>query len=339
MRFRTRLPQILINSPLLSPSKQIKRRYIVLALSLCFIAIACNNTTELVPSPSSTQSPTATTALKIWWEKGFTLEEDEALKQVVSDWEKQSGQTIELTFYTTDELPTKTQRAMQAGNPPDIMMSHSAERVLNPRLAWEDKLADVSDVIEPIQSLYPESVLATVHFYNNVQKKRSYYGVPISQATIHIFYWRDLLTQVGRQDRDIPTDWQGFWAFWQQMQKALAKHNQKIYGLGFPVSVGASDTYFLFEQILEADNVQLLDAQGQLLIRDAKVRQGIIDSLTWYTQFYKQGYIPPEAVNWLNPDNNRQFLNRAVVMTPNATLSIPAAVQKNPDLYHHKLGI
>ncbi len=41
---------------------------------------------------------------------------------------------------------------------------------------------------------------------------------------------------------------------------------------------------------------------------------------------------------WLNPDNNRSLLNRLVVMTPNNSLSIPAAVRQNPDLYHYKLG-
>lgn len=280
------------------------------------------------------------TALKIWWDKGFTLEEDEALQQLVSDWEQQSGNQIKLSFYTTDELAQKVERELRAGHPPDIIMSFKTERSLNARLAWEGKLADVSDVIEPVKRLYPETVLKTVNFYNNIEKKRSYYGVPIHQATMHVYYWRDLLKQVGRSERDIPKDWDGFWEFWKQMQDDLqSQQKQDIYGLGFPISVEAADTYYLFEQILEAYDVQILDTEGQLLINDPQVRQGIVKVLDWYAQFYQQGYIPPDALHWLNPDNNRSLLNRAVVMTPNETLSIPAAVRQDPDTYHNKLGI
>jgi multiple sugar transport system substrate-binding protein len=94
----------------------------------------------------------------------------------------------------------------------------------------------------------------------------------------------------------------------------------------------------LFEQILEAYDVQILDTKGQLRIDDPKVRQGIIDSLDWYAKFYQEDYVPPEAVKWLNPDNNRNLLNRVVVMTPNPTLSIPSAVRQDDDTYRNNLG-
>jgi multiple sugar transport system substrate-binding protein len=315
----------------------------LMALTLSLIFIACtNHTSRLDPLPV-TEPPIKSTALRIWWDKGFNLEEDEALQQLVHNWEQKTGHKIQLSFYTNDELPKKTERAIKAGKPPDIVMSSSAERELIPRLAWEGKLVDVSNIIEPIKSIYPEAVLDAVHFYNNVEKKQGYYGIPINQLTIHIQYWRDLLKQVGRTERDIPKDWDGFWEFWQQIQdklRAQQKQNKKpdIYALGLPFSVGAADTYYTFEQILEAYDVQLLGSKGQLLLNDPQVRQGIVKSLEWYTKFYQHGYVPQDAVNWLNPDNNRSLLNRRVVMTPNTTLSIPAAVRQDPKIYHNQLG-
>ncbi|MDZ8189534.1 MAG: ABC transporter substrate-binding protein [Nostoc sp. ChiSLP02] len=314
-------------------------RYILVGLILSLIIVVCINTLKSNQS-SVTEFPINSRVLKIWSDKGYTLEEDEALEQIISNWEHQSGKKIKLSFYANDELPQKTQRALQAGNPPDIVISSSAERELYPRLAWEGKLADVSDVIEPFKSLYSEGVLEAVRLYNNVDKKWSYYGVPINQLTIHIFYWRDLLQQVGRTQSNIPKEWDAFWEFWKQVQDELrAKQKQNIYSLGFAFSTGSTDTYYLFEQILEAYNVEILDSKGQLLLNDPKVRQGIVDSLEWYAKFYQQGYVPPDAVNWLNPDNNRSLLNRGVVMTPNSSLSIPAAVRQQPDIYRHKLGI
>ncbi len=311
-----------------------KRRSLCLVSILTLSLVAC---TPTPPSPSSVaETPQSTNTLTIWWDKGFTLEEDEALRALVAQWEKQNGSSIALSFYTTDELPQKAQRAIQAGKPPDILMSNNAERVLNPRLAWQGKLVDVSDVIEPVKSLYPKTVLQGVFLYNNVEKKRSYYAVPLHQAATHLFYWRDIIALAGYSEKDIPQDWDAFWQFWQRVPDKLP--NQKIYGIGLPMSAKAGDTYQAFEQVLEAYNVQILDDRGQLQVDQPHVRQGIIDCLKWYTQFYTQGYVPPEAVKWLNPDNNRSLLNRTILITSNSSLSIPAAVRQDKDLYLNKLG-
>ncbi|MEH2288638.1 extracellular solute-binding protein [Nostoc sp.] len=64
----------------------------------------------------------------MWWDKGFTQEEDEALKQLVSEWEKQTGNKIKLSLYSTDELTRKIKREIQAGNLPDIVTSYTADR-------------------------------------------------------------------------------------------------------------------------------------------------------------------------------------------------------------------
>ena len=176
---------------------------------MALIAVACTNASKSDLSPV-TESPSESRVLKIWWDKGYTLEEDEALQQVVSRWEQQTGNKIKVTFYTIDERSQKTQRSLQAGSLPDIFMGRQTESTLTPRLAWEGKLADVSDVIEQGKNLYPETVLKTARYYNKADQKWSYYGVPIFQSTIHIYYWRDLLEQVGRTDKDIPQDWDSF---------------------------------------------------------------------------------------------------------------------------------
>ncbi|KYC43377.1 ABC transporter substrate-binding protein [Scytonema hofmannii PCC 7110] len=326
----------------ISLSRRRKRRYILKILIFSLIIGGCSYLSQPKAPPVVNSSENKT--LTIWWDKGSNIEEDDALIKLIKDWEKTSGNQAKLAFYSNDKLPERTRRAIQAGNVPDIVMSSSAERELIPHLAWEGKLADVSDVIEPVKNNYSEAALEAVYFYNKSARKRSYYAVPINQLTIHIHYWRDMLKQVGSRESDIPTDWDGFWKFWQQVQddlKALNPPQDKkelIYGLGLPFSVAAADTYYTFEQILEAYNVEIVNSQGVLRLDEPSVRQGIIKSLTWYANLYQQGYVPPNATQWLNPDNNRNLINRKVVMTANTTLSIPAAVRQNPDLYRNKVG-
>ncbi|MEM1169819.1 MAG: hypothetical protein AAGJ08_12260 [Cyanobacteria bacterium P01_H01_bin.35] len=101
-----------------------------------------------------------TTPLTIWWTKGFYPEEDEAIKQIVANWEKKSGSSTKLLLLNDDENLNMTLEAVAAGNPPDIVYNRRVEFSLSRPLAWEDKLADVSDVIEPVKSLYSETALA-----------------------------------------------------------------------------------------------------------------------------------------------------------------------------------
>ena len=313
---------------------------IVLAIASALIFIACSQVIESDPIVI-TQPTTATTELNIWWEQGFNHDEDEAILNIVNNWQTQTGNQVKLSFYSNNDLNAKAQRAIQAGKPPDILMSPRAGRILYPRLAWQGKLEDVADVIEPIKTNYPANILKGITYYNASEDKRSYYGVPLYQSTMFVFYWQKLLADIGLDARDIPQDWQGFWQFWQQAQTKLkTEQNLNIYALGLSLSgnKNADDTHYLFEQILEAYNINLFDSQGRLNI-NSQVRQSIIDCLNWYAQLYRQGNIPPDAVNWLNTDNNRNLLNEIVLMTPNNTLSIPATVLQDADTYYNQLGI
>lgn len=320
----------LITKKLLSPFAS--------AIATMLLVIACNSETQLQNTPITKPSlSTEHNVLEIWWDKGYYAEEDQALRTVVHNWEQQTGNQANLSFYTNDELSLKTQRAIQAGDPPDILMNDGGDRTIG-ALAWSGQLADVSEVIEPIKNLFNETILASVALYNNVAKKRSYYAVPIHVSIPHIFYWRDLLQKIGKSDGDVPNDWHSFWQFWQQAQDTLqAQNDQKIYGIGLPLSVAAVDTYEIFEQILEAYDVTIVDSRGNLQVDLPEVRQGIITCLDWYSGFYNQGYVPPEAVNWLNPDNNRSLLNRQIIMTPNNSLSIPASLGRDSEAYKNRL--
>ena len=309
-----------------------------LAIASLMLVIACNSDTQLQNTQvAKPRSPNPENVLEIWWDKGYYPEEDEALRVVVSNWEQETGNQAKISFYTNDELFLKTERAIHAGNPPDILMNDGGDRTIG-SLAWSGKLTDVSEVIEPVKNLYDDNILSSVSLYNNVEQKQSYYAIPIHVSIPHIFYWRELLQQIGKSDRDIPQDWDGFWQFWQQAQDDLqTKQEKKIYGIGLPLSVAAVDTYEIFEQILEAYDVATVDSKSNLQVARPQVRQGIIDCLDWYAGFYLQRYVPPEAVRWLNPDNNRSLLNYQVVMTPNNSLSIPAALGRDSDAYKNKL--
>ena len=312
----------------------LRRQFNRLSLSLAGLGLAaCSDSTVL-----NYRIPERTSKFRVWWIQSFYPAETEALSQIVAEWEKRNNSKVEITFYNDGSINRDAENALENGNPPDILFSNTAEFALYPKLAWQNKLVDVSDVVEPVKNLFSPIALKAVAYKNSANPKPAYYAVPIAQLSAGLHYWRDLLADVGMADTSIPKDWDSFWTFWQTAQdRANNKGKKDLYGIGLPMSAEGTDVIFMFEQFLTAYGVELLDDNGQLQIDSPKNRQGIIDALTKYTGFYKSKHVPPTAVQWTDADNNQVFLSRNSFMTTNPGLSIPASQQFDPEIYNKKL--
>jgi ABC-type glycerol-3-phosphate transport system substrate-binding protein len=107
-----------------------------------------------------------------------------------------------------------------------------------------------------------------------------------------------------------------------------------IWGAGLAMSP-MIDTESELEQFQLAYEALWLDRDRRLQVDDPKIREGMIKAMEDYTSIWRKGCTPPDAVNWTSSDNNKAFLAQTVVMTANATLSIPAALKrKRPDDYY-----
>jgi len=265
--------------------------------------------------------------LIVWWEKGFYKAEDDALFAVIKKYEeKHKGVKVELSQYPIQDMIPKTVASLDSGNPPDVAFGNSFDFQVTGKWAFDGKLEDISSVIDPIRARFAPNTAETTFLYNDVAKKRAYYAFPIRQQTIHIQYWADMLAEAGFKDSDIPTGWKDYWTFW--CDKVQPAHRQKsgnrTFGIGQPLGVDSTDSFFSFLTFVDAHNVRLVSDSGKLLVDDPNVRAGLIAALTDYTQPYGKGCTPPSSNNWKDPDNNVAFHNKTTVMTHNATISIAA---------------
>ena len=313
------------------------KKLVGLLLSGLLLTNCVENKTEL--TPDITPTPTPDDTLTIWWNRSYYLQEDEALEAIIEAWQKKTGKKVSFHLISQDDIVKDTLNALKAGNPPDIVYADRADDSMASLWAWDGKLADVTDVVEPLKSVYSDAALQSVQLYNHQAQKRSTYAIPLKQQTVHIHYWRDLLEEAGFQEEDIPTKWDEFWRFWQQVQDNLrAKGRTEIYSFGFPMSSEASDTHSIFEHILDAYDVQLLDDAGNLQLHHPQVRQGVIQALNWYAQFYQNGYVIKDVDNWTDASNNTEFLNQNVVLTLNPSLSIPGSQREEEEIYYHQMA-
>jgi multiple sugar transport system substrate-binding protein len=265
--------------------------------------------------------------LTVWWVKGFYKAEDDALFAAIKKYEeKHKGVKIELSQYPIQDMIPKTVAALDSGNPPDVAYADVYDFQVTGKWAFDGKLEDISSVISPMRARFSPNTVETAFLYNDVTKTRAYYAFPMKQQTMHIEYWIDMLNEAGFKESDIPTDWKGYWSFWcDKVQPAYRqKSGNRTFGIGQPLGVDSSDSFFSFLTFADAYNVKLVSDSGKLLVDDPTVRTGLVNALTDYTQVYTKGCTPPSSTSWKDPDNNVAFHNRTTILTHNATISIAA---------------
>ena len=267
----------------------------------------------------------ATTAI-VWWAQGFVEEEDVAFKKIVADYEKASGNKIDYSIIPFAPQRQKIVSAMTSGVVPDLFPNNPVEIVA--LYAWDDKLVDVSDVVATQNEEFTETALINMYCYNSVTKKRSFYGVPYTIAVYRTM-------SGGRWSRKPATRWKTsrrpgtpIYDFFKDVQKKLREQRMRnVYGLGFNVTTNGNDPNNVFNYFLIAYGGQdIVTKDGKLHLDDPQVKEAAIKALTYPTTAYKEGFVPPGAINWNDADDNNAFHAKQIVMDLDGTISTEVAV-------------
>ena len=275
----------------------------------------------------------AATTATVWWTQGFIQEEDVAFKQIVADYEKSSGNTIDHSIIPFAPGRQKIVAAVTRGLVPDLFQNNPAE--IMALYAWDDKLVDVTDVVETQKAEFTEAARLSAYCYNNITKKRSYYGVPYTTAGLPNHVWRPLVEKAGYKIEDIPKTWDAYYDFFKDVQRKLrAQGERKVYGLGLQVTTNGNDPNNLFNYFLIAyGGRDMVTTDGKLHLDDPQVRKAAIQALTYPATAYKEGFVPPSAINWNDADDNNAFHAKQIVMDLDGTISTEVAVIHNEQDY------
>jgi multiple sugar transport system substrate-binding protein len=276
----------------------------------------------------------AATTATVWWVQGFAHEEDVSIKKIFADYEKASGNTIEYSIIPYAPHRQKVISAMTSGEVPDLFPANPAEIVA--LFAWQGKLVDVTDIVETQKSQYSETALLSANCYNSVTKTRSFYGVPFTGAVLPFHIWNSLVEKAGYKMSEAPKTWDAFWDFFKPVQDKLrAQGMRNVYALGLQITTQGVDPNNTFHYFLIAYGGQgIVTKDGRLHLDDPQVKQAVIKALTYPTTAYKQGYVPPGAINWNDADDNNAFHSKLMVADIDGTISTEVAIIKNQQDYN-----
>jgi len=275
----------------------------------------------------------AATTAEVWWAQGFAQEEDVSFKKVVADYQKASGNTIDYSIIPFAPERQKIVSAVTSGVVPDLFQNNPFESVA--LFAWDDKLVDVSDVVATQKEEYTEAALLSVSCYNRVEKRRSFYGVPYTAGVSANHIWGSLVHKAGYTIEDIPKTWDAFYDFFKGVQKKLREQGMRnVYALGFQVTTNGNDPNSTFNYFLTAYGGQnIVTRDGKLHLDDPQVREAAIKALTYPTTAYKEGFVPPSAINWNDADDNNAFHAKTIVMDLDGSISTEVAIFNKKEEY------
>jgi multiple sugar transport system substrate-binding protein len=281
----------------------------------------------------------AATTATVWWVQGFAEEEDIAFKQMVADYQKASGNKIDDSIVPFAAMRQKEVAAVTSGDVPDII--NVGDYYFAVLSAWNNQLVDLSDVIETQKSLFTPTALSTVNAYNNASKKRSYYMIPHRVGVVPFHLWKSLVEKAGYKTDDIPKTWDAFLDFFKPMQAKLrAQGTRNIYAYSFQISAVGFDEIFTFDHFNIAYGGQnIVTPDGRLHTDDPQIREAAIKAITRLTSAYKEGFIPPSALNWNDNDDNNAFHAKLVVMDFDGTISTEVALWKEKEDYNDILTL
>ncbi len=280
------------------------------------------------PYVANAQAKTAT----VWWAQGFVPQEDAALKQMVANYEKASGNKIDLSIIPFAPLRQKFISAITSGVVPDVVTPAFAPYLA--AQAWNDKLEDISDIIEPHKSALVPAAAESCYAYNNATKKRGYYALPTGGALTPFHIWGSLVEKAGYKTSDIPKKWDAFLDFFQPMQKKLqAQGLRHTYSYGFVVGTIGIDPINTQNHFTVAyGGRDMVTKDGKLNSKDPKVREAATKAMDRLAKLYKDGYNPPESINWNDADDNNSFHSKLCIVDFDGTLSTEMAmVTSMPD--------
>lgn len=264
--------------------------------------------------------------LAIWWEKGASTAEDDALIAIIRRFEGKYRVKVELSLFDTQAVVPAMLAALEAGSPPDVGFGDTLDWQATPLWAFQGKLEDISDVMEPIRSRFDPAALSSTFLYDNIRLSRAFYAFPVRQQIWQIHYWKDMLATAGYTADDIPAQWDAYWDFWCSRVQASYRNKTgtRVFGLGLPIGVHSADTAQAFWSFMDAYNVELISEAGTLQVDDPAVRARLVRALTSYTNLFTRGCTPPSATRWLDTDNDVAFFNRTTVLTSDHNLSLVA---------------
>jgi len=229
------------------------------------------------------------------------------------EWAVKRGVDIEISTLPITDLNAKLMTLVEAGSPPDITF---------PGLVGAFSEMPESRVLEPVDDVINE--LDRTDFYDYTLKINSVdgkaYAVPIGAELNVLHYRKDIFGEVGYPEP--PETWYELF----DAMKEVKKRHPEMYPLGLCMGDSGEDDVHNF--------VTLWYCFGGKEITERSTKglhfneQPTIDTYNFVMDCWNAELIPPDALTWTGPGNNKAYMSGRSAVVINATSIYYAMVKQ-----------
>jgi ABC-type glycerol-3-phosphate transport system substrate-binding protein len=286
-----------------------KRIVLVLLVLLCF--------STLMYAAAASQSGGGGGKLVIWDKSEYVQAYNQLNRIRFEQFGKDNNVETEYVVVPHNDIQSKVSAAIEAKNPPDIIVVNDD---VGKQYAAMNELADLTDVFNAVPFTAAGKVVAQVDGGNFV--------VPLCLFGSGMYVRADVWAKHGLPFPDTMD---------QLIEHARIINDPKndFYALGYPMGAsGGGDAESFVRMVVMAHGGIIVDKNLKVTVNSAETLKG----LAFIVNMYKEGLCPPSAVTWDDMGNNNAYIAGAVGVIHN-TLSVYSQLrtEKHPLLEKTKI--
>ncbi|MDR7545581.1 MAG: sugar ABC transporter substrate-binding protein [Armatimonadota bacterium] len=240
--------------------------------------------------------------LSFWMKKTFVEPSNDAVALRVKEFERANQVTVDLRLIPYEDFRPQWSAAIESGNVPDVSFFGYQEVG---QFYKQGVLLDLSDVVKQVQA---SNAKMTDSLVSAITFEGKQWAVPFWSESTILFYRKDLFQKAGLTRA--PNTWDEFI----QYAKKLTDPAAGVYGAGFGLGRGNSDSEWWMRDILWSHGAALFTADGKGA--NINTPEGKV-AFNWLRDFFTMGITPPGAIGWDDAGNNRAYLSGQAAMIIN----------------------
>lgn len=262
-------------------------------------------------------------ALWILQKKDFFPAYNDYMRAEMTNFAKENGWAYDVSYIAgftggTPEIQ-KIAAAVEAGNPPDLVM-HTLSAV---QLRNLYSLNPVSDLVEEIEEVWGK---ATPRMYTDYFFEDQWWAVPFHQRSDGGWYRKDVWDPAG-------VDVQSLRLYPELLEACLeiTQPEEEIFGWGVTINRCGDGDYFI-NRVKTGWGASWQDETGQYIATNSPE---MVEAITWLIDIYTdpkwESALPPGVLSWTDASNNEAYLAGKLAYTQNGgTVYAKAIIDQNP---------
>lgn len=245
--------------------------------------------------------------LVLWDKSEYVAAYNKASQARFEQFGKEHNIDVEYVIVPPNDLKQKLLAAIEAGNPPDLVVT---DDFLAKQFAGMGQLTDVTDLTQAIGFTKAGLDVSYVKGGNFV--------IPMSLLAPGFYIRKDKWAE---KKLPLPKTWQELY----EAAKIVNDPAHDFYALGYPMGdSGGGDAESMCRIIILAFGGVPVDKDGKVTVNSPNS----LEALKFIAKLYKEGLCPPSAITWDDMGNNTAYLAGSVGVIQNSA-SVFAQMKKD----------